>query len=487
VTSALIPAAALVVIAAGGILTLRRFSDFVRLIFDVVCFLAISGYLFEERVVPIFPPLDQPIDARALWLRAAAGAWWLLGARITVYALSFLLHRDRRTREARLFSDLSAAAIYIAAAAVVLSFVFALPITGIVATSGVVAIVLGLALQNTLADVFSGIAVGIEGPFRVGDRVLIGDKTEGQVVQMNWRSIRIQTDGDDVTTVPNSLVAKAEIVNRTYPLKKTSSMVEIFCSADAPPEHVIETLHDATLLCPKILRSPAAKAFLVRLGPTRNVYRITFTVESAGQLLATKDCLLRAARRQLHYAVLFESNHQNATAVETGREQVMARRLISDMVLLESLNQDQIDSLAGQLQLQQLEAGEKLFAQGSDDAAMYIVASGVVEISRQVNDLSELIGCIGAGEYIGEISLLTGAPHAGTAIARTHCEVYRLPRSAIEPLLSENTALAASFDRSVRRGLEILHREVAVRATPSIGPRGQLLMRIRSMFGIDAA
>ena len=136
---------------------------------------------------------------------------------------------------------------------------------GLVA-SGVVAIVLALALQNTLADVFAGIAVGIEAPFRVGDRISIGDKTEGRVVQVNWRSIRIQTDGDDVITVPNSVVAKAEIANRTYPVKRTASSVEISYPVEAAPERVIETMLDATRLCREIVRSPAPTAFLTRLG-----------------------------------------------------------------------------------------------------------------------------------------------------------------------------------------------------------------------------
>ena len=118
---------------------------------------------------------------------------------------------------------------------------------------------------------------------------------------------------------------------------------------------------------------------------------------------------------------------------------------------------------------------------------MYVVASGVLEISRQLNAASEAIGCIGAGEYIGEIGLLTGAPHAATATARTYCQIYRLPREAIEPLLSENAVLAAGLDRSARQGMEILHRKVAVHAAPSIGPHGQLLMLIRSMFHVGHA
>jgi small-conductance mechanosensitive channel/CRP-like cAMP-binding protein len=486
-TPSLIAAAALVVLTIVGSLALRRLSDLVRVAFDIVSFSLISIYLLKEGVGPLSSPLNETIDFRALCLRAVVGAWWLLGARIVVCGLRFAVQRDRRSREARLFSDLSAAAIYITTAAVVLNSVFALPITGVVATSGVVAIVLALALQNTLADVFAGIAVGIESPFRVGDRILIGDKTEGQVIQVNWRSIRIQTDGDDVATVPNSLVAKAEIVNRSYPLRKTASFVDISCPVDAFPERVIETMLDATLLCPEILRTPAPTALLARLGPTRNVYKISFTVESNAQLASMKDSLLRAARRQLHYAGLLDPEDRKLATTDAERAPHTAHRLLEDMNLFESLDREQVGSLASQLQAKRLEPGETLFAQGSEDAALYVVASGVLEISRRVGAVLEVIGCIGAGEYIGEISLLTGAPHAAAAVARTHCQTYRLPRGAIEPILSQNAMLASSLDRSVRRGLEILHRDVAVRATPNIGPSGQLLTRIRSMFHLERA
>jgi small-conductance mechanosensitive channel/CRP-like cAMP-binding protein len=484
-TPTLIPAAALVTVAVVGILALRRVSDLLRLVFDIACFSLISVYLLKESVAPIFPPLNGPIDSLALCLRAVVGAWWLLGARIIVYGFRFARHRDHHSREARLFSDLSAAGIYITTTAIVLDSVFAFPITGIVATSGVVAIVLALALQNTLADVFAGIAVGIETPFRVGDRIFIGDKAEGRVIQVNWRSIRIQTEGDDVATIPNSVVAKSEIINRSYPLTRTTSSVDIPCPDDAPPERVIETVLDATLLCPEILRSPAPTALLVRIGPTRNVYRISFTVESASQLASMKDSLLRGARRQLHYAGLLEPDHRRLARADPGRAPLTAHRLIGDMILFESLDREQVGSLESQLRVKRMEPGEILFAQGAEDAALYVIASGVLEVSRQMGAVYEVIGCIGAGEYIGEISLLTGAPHAATATARTYCQIYQLPREAIEPMLSQNVALASSLDRSVRRGLEILHREVAVRATPSIGARGQLLMRIRSMFHSD--
>jgi small-conductance mechanosensitive channel/CRP-like cAMP-binding protein len=483
VTSTLIPVAVLVVIAIVGMLGLRRFSDKIRITFDGISFVAISLYFERQGIFPIFPPLDVHPESGDLWLRVIGGGWWLLGSRLLVGILWLVLHRDRRSREARLFSDLSAAAIYIATGMVVLNSVFSLPITGVVATSGVVAIVLGLALQNTLADVFSGIAVGIEAPFGVGDRVQIGDKVEGQVVQVNWRSIRIQTDGHDVAIIPNSLVAKAEIINRSFPSQRRAAAVEISCPESALPERVIETLLHATLLCPDILQSPPPGAVVIQLGPKRNLYKISFFVESTKQLAPTKDLLLRGARRQLHYAGFFDTDHESKTAkLNVTGDAINARRLLQDLVLFECLSARDVDALTARLQARRLEPGEVLFKQGAADASLHIVASGVLEFVRQTDAGSETIGCIGAGEYVGEIGLLTGAAHAATATARTYCQVYHLPHDALSPLLEQNTELSAAFDKSVRRGLDILHREVAARASPYIGGPGQLLVHIRSFF-----
>ncbi|MGU7773854.1 cyclic nucleotide-binding domain-containing protein [Burkholderia sp. MR1-5-21] len=484
----LISAAMLIAITVAGVLGLRRFSDRVRIAFDVACFLAISFYFHKQGIVlPVFPPLQDHADTAGVWLRAIGGAWWLLGSRIVVAGLSFALHRDGHSRGARLFSDLFAAAVYIATAAIVLNSVYALPVTGVVATSGVVAIVLGLALQNTLADVFSGIAVGVEAPFGVGDRIQIGDRIEGIVTQINWRSIRIHTDGDDIAIIPNSLIAKAEIVNRSFPTQRRAASVEIAVSESAVPERVIDVLSQATLICPDILRIPAPKTVLTQLGMKRNVYRISFFVADTRQLSSTRDTLLRAVHRQLHYAgYLGHADTGKAPNADIADKLLAVRRLLRDVVLFECLDEQQLDDLAGRFALLRLEPDEVLFSQDTADDGLYVVASGILELTRTSGSVTGTIGHISAGEYVGEIGMLTGAPHAATAVARTYCAIYRLPREAIAPLLTKNAELAAAFDQSVRRGMQILHRDVAVRASPDIGAKGQLLLRILNIFHFDA-
>ncbi|QCP48869.1 mechanosensitive ion channel [Trinickia violacea] len=484
----LLSAAMLVAITIVGVLGLRQFSDKVRITFDLSCFLAISFYFHKQGIFfPVFPPLQAPADSGALWLRAIGGAWWLLGSRIIVAALWFALHRDRRSRGARLFSDLFAAAIYVATAAIVLNSVFALPVTGVVATSGVVAIVLGLALQNTLADVFSGIAVGIEAPFGVGDRIQIADKIEGIVVQVNWRSIRIHTDGDDMAIIPNSLIAKAEIINRSIPSPRRAASVELSCPGSAVPDRVIETLLHATLLCPDILQTPAPSAVLTQLGARRNAYKISFIVGDTSLLGSTKDLLLQSVRRQLHYAgFLDQSRREEPSKLNLSEEALTTRSLLRDVILFECLDEQQLDSLAALLELLRLEPGEALFSEGAIDAALYVVAWGILELTQQSGASAETLGCIGAGEYVGEIAMFTEAPHAATAVARTHCKVYRLPRNAIEPLLAKHTEFTADLDKSVRRGMEALHRKIAVLASPDMGPAEQFLQSIRSLLHFNS-
>ena len=484
-TSALLPVLILGFVFVSYI-GLRPFPSRVRYLFDFVCFVGASFILFLHHTAPLTGKGAEANDS-LLWLNAVAGIWWLLGARLLVAVMSFTLNHNRQWREARLFPDLTAAAIYAAAVLVVLISVLALPIGGLLATSGVLAIVLGLALQNTLADVFAGIAFGIEAPFNVGDRISLGDKTEGTVVQMNWRSIRILTDGDDVAIVPNSVVAKADIVNRSSPTRVRSAFIELSCPAASNPERVVDTLQQATLLCPAILPVPVSKAVLTSLSLTENRYRVTFSVSDTEHLATTKDLLFRHARRQLYYSGLYvPSAAQDVRTPAQGVDQPFNPVLaaLQDTVLFEALDAGQLAELATHLSPRSLETGEVLFAQGGTEASLLIVVSGILQVSQNTELSGQRpVGFIGAGDYIGEISLLTGAPYAATATARTHCKLYGLDSNVIKRLLATNSALYAEFDRSARRGLAILNRGVAVRATDDSANQ-TLLHRIRAFFDI---
>ena len=117
-----------------------------------------------------------------IWAQVAEVGWWVLGARVAVGILRLIVVLEGRPRETQIVADLLAGAIYTATALSVVNFVFEVPIGGLIATSGVIAIVLGLALQSTLSDVFSGIAMGLEHAYKPGDSLWVEGGIEGQVV-----------------------------------------------------------------------------------------------------------------------------------------------------------------------------------------------------------------------------------------------------------------------------------------------------------------
>jgi small-conductance mechanosensitive channel len=422
-----------------------------RLLVEGVLLLALCGCFAAWTVSPLPSSADLAHRPDAFWLRALAVVWWLMAARVIASLSALLLGRDARSRQARLLSDLVAGAIYLTAGLVVLNSVLGLELKGLIATSGLIAVVLGLASQNTLADMFSGIAVGLDQPFHIGDRVSIGDFAEGVVAQMNWRSIRVQTDNADLAMIPNSLVAKSQIINRSVPTPRRAASVDIPVASPARSEQLLELLRQATLLCPALASDPAPSVTLKRLGLRSTTFSVSYFVATSADLATARSQVLRQARRLFRHAGLGDE-----AAPAPGA-------LLSGLLLFETLSEDQIARLAAALASHRLDAGAALFAQGEVGTSIYIVRSGVLEVRRQEGAAARPFGRIGPGEYLGDISMMSGQPHPVSAAALTHCDVLELPRSSLEALLRDDRALGAAMEQSIRRSLDLLDRDDGAR------------------------
>lgn len=465
-----LPSFALLALTIVTLLVIRRRRLLVQLAAEAAMLAALGGFLAWHGTSPLPADGAFPVGFDGVWLRALAVTWWLLAARLLVNLTLLARGRDPSARNARLFSELIASVIYIAAALVVLNSVLNLPVNGLLATSGVIAIVLGLALQNTLADVFSGIAVGLEKPFHVGDRVSLTEN-EGVIVEINWRSIRIQTDSEDQVTIPNSIVAKGQIINRSVPTRRRATNVEITLPAEIPAERVLELMRQATLLVPEVLAEPAPLLTLRRSGLASATYAVTFFIADSPALLRARSDVLRQTRRLLYHAGISPAQTLSPAA------------LLGATVLFEALVPAELDALAGQLVPHLVEAGTVLFQQGSTGTSIYVVEAGVMEITRALHGADrKVLGRVGPGEYIGELGLITGAPRGVTMTALTRGRVLEVPGESLTELLRANGNLSAAMERSVRRGLDLLERDDAARAAQPDAHEPALLARMRAFF-----
>ena len=122
--------------------------------------------LFIQRVVgsPLQPNIHADRAWDRAWQQAVEAGWWIVAARRVAGVARLLLPLQNRSRETQILSDLIGGAVYVAAAMAIVDVVFSVPVGGLIATSGVIAVGIGLALQSTLSDVSSGIAIDIERP-----------------------------------------------------------------------------------------------------------------------------------------------------------------------------------------------------------------------------------------------------------------------------------------------------------------------------------
>lgn len=94
--------------------------------------------------------------------------------------------------------------------------VFGVRLTPLLATSAIFSIVLGLAMQDTLGNLFAGVALQFDKPYEIGDWIEVqsgGQRWTGQVYEISWRATALFSFTDEVITIPNRAMAQAEVSN----------------------------------------------------------------------------------------------------------------------------------------------------------------------------------------------------------------------------------------------------------------------------------
>lgn len=263
-----------------------------RLVVQIVFFAAMTAALVFGGILPYRVDAAELAGGRTVLGTSARILWWTHLAWATIGFVRIYIVLDRRPREARLLQDLIVAAVYLGVTLAIVGFVFGAPIGTLVATSGVVAIILGLALQNTLGDVFSGVALTLGRPFAIGDWIQLGDGTEGRVVGTNWRSTEVLTAAHNVVLVPNSALAKVGLTNLTRPDETHVIMLAVRIAAPCRPQVVEGVLNAALQSCRRIVQDPPPIVALKAIDAVAVEAELQFRVTSpAGRTPARNEVI----------------------------------------------------------------------------------------------------------------------------------------------------------------------------------------------------
>jgi small-conductance mechanosensitive channel len=461
-----------------------RFIPVRRRVARFVCmsiFFAVQTVLIVALIGSPLHPVYRPRDlSREFWLQILACLWWGLAARELISFLALLTTLRKTAIENKLLSDIIAASIYVCSALAMMGFVFGLSLQGVVATSGVIAIVLGLALQSTLGDVFSGLSLSIEKPYSIGDEILLEGGAEGEVIEMNWRSTHLRTSANDIVIVPNSVIAKMRIQNHSAGTKRYSESLTVIVDYRNEPELTLEILKQAAMTCPSILEHPAPSAEATQFNGDRITYAIYFStssISSAGE-----------ARSQFITQLYKRARPVVAQGASSGSTIFLfpENELLNHLPLLEPLNDAEKTKLNAKIIRRRFQAGEQLLEQGMEVNAAHFVFSGIVQVTRQVQDGRVLnVRRLGPGDLFGDISLLTGMQSLGTFTALTSGLLLELHSEELTPILASRPELAESLSYSATKAQHFVAMFDKAAIQPVVIEQRDLFSRIKNFFRLE--
>lgn len=365
-----------------------------------------------------------------------------------------------RQRVPSIFVELVRLVLIIVFVALLFAFVWDADIGGLFTALGIGSIVIGLALQNAVGSVISGLLLLFEQPFELGDW-LDADGVRGQVVEVNWRSVHIRT-ADGIRIVPNANLASSSFVNLTRSEDAFGVSTLIKFSTDDPPQSVIAVCREVARGLPQTVPGEEAIVTPHRKGK----YTVFLTLNSpadefSGPRLFKTRIWYAARRAGLHYDNDLTDNHQTEANYRAALLQIAPALYLSDADALR-LRQEAV--------LERYGAGEVVQARGSVPAGMRFILSGSATLAVRVADnagASALDGGLDGGlnsginsgaevtvaelgrlEIIG-LTSLTRQAVAASITAVTDLSVILVPNGTLDRLVESNPELAVDLGTEI--------------------------------------
>jgi small-conductance mechanosensitive channel len=381
-------------------------------------------------------------------------------------------------------------------AAIVLRMEYKLDLSSLVATSALLSVVLGFALQETLGNLFAGLTLHAEEPFEPGEWVSFGKYT-GRVVEMGWRSTRLITIDEDEMLVPNSLISREVVVNHMRPQHTDVIELTVPIDLDVSPARAKAALREAVNSCSLVLKNPEPQVYLAGFTESGASYRIKLHTEGFHVERAALDQIneaiwygLRRSAIDMPYPQTQLSFRERAPEAEERRRRehlAEAEDLLGRIDFVQALSTEARKALIERARFLEYGPGQAVVRQGEQGDTLFLVARGEVAVRVRLEAGEKEVARLGRGALFGEMSVLTGEPRTATVVALADASLLAVDRDAFERILSKEPDLAQRLAEVIARRRLALDQARAEQAAPAIEKEASnLLSRIRSIFGFRA-
>ena len=397
---------------------------------------------------------------------------------VDLFAFDFVASRRRHVQAPLLLRELVSVILYAVLIAWALSAIFEYKVTAILATGTVVAAILGLALQETLGNLFSGIALHLDDTFVPGDVIRSGD-TFGIVEAVRWRGTRLRTFNNNLLIIPNSMLARERL--EVYPRANLNARVlQIGIDYNVPPATVLNVLVQAASNVDGVSHAIPAFARVGNFGDSAVMYEIKYHMHDYSQRDRIDADIRKAvwyALRRNHISIPYPIRTIARYKPSEPTHQPDASEILHRLArvdVLSPLSRAAQEAIAHAAGVHVFARGETIIRAGAEGDSLFIVHAGTVSV--RVDDAE--VARLQPGDFFGEMALLTGERRAADIIALSDVVAVEIAKDALSPVLHDHPELATAISA------RIAERRGSLDARPSDSPvePGTILSRIRAYF-----
>jgi small-conductance mechanosensitive channel/CRP-like cAMP-binding protein len=401
----------------------------------------------------------------------------------------------RRFGVPKIFRDVTISVISLIAMVLVLSR-SGVNFLSIITTSAVLTAVIGLALQDTLGNLLSGIAMQLEAPFSIGDWIRVDDRAIGRVIEIRWRSTLIQTKNDDLVVIPNGVLTKGVVTVFGKDGRENRRWVHFNAHQHHPPNRVEKIVKDALAGIANVSAKKPPDCLVYKFTDSWIEYAVRYRLVD----YLPDDPTDSEVRKRIWYALhrnnieMYPGHNLFVTQLDAQHEQNKSERerrrrvdAIERVSFFAPLNADERKQVAEGLVERVYGAGEVMIRAGAEAHDLYILVEGEAAVKIGSNGLEREVATLKGGEFFGEMSLMTGAPRSATVVARSDVACYVLDQEIFKDLLEKNPSLLTQVgkllgEREVKLKME--RDGLSVDAARKQVAQQDLVGRIKSFFRI---
>ncbi len=406
------------------------------------------------------------------------------------------LKRRRGQDTPALIQDIVTILLVVVSLSIGLSFIAGLSITGIATASGATAIIVGIALQAVIQDLFSGLAVNFDGSYAIGDWLTVytdqmPEPIYGCVAGITWPSTYLRLEDGRRLMVPNHMVTSNPVMNHSRPRDPKRLSVKVCVDNRVPSDRVKDMLLGEAFKMTRhsgLARHPEPSVIVSSMSSDSIFYEVRFyhepdKISPPEAQSVVLDAIVSVMQQNKIPTPVSQVELVQAPDLDFELGEEEERSLIAHAPLFRDvLEKEHVDVLIGNCKPAELPVGFVLMEQGEEGSSMFIIMEGAANVTiRNDTGQSHEVNILATGDVAGEMSLMTGAKRTATVTALTEMRVLEISKEAVAQLFQKAPELAERFSRVLA---ERTHQnaDLAQRLSLRAAAQDDFLARIRTFF-----